>query len=122
MSRAKQRSTVYVVADSLDQAVEDLGREWGPDRRLGWVIDTGTPMTEPREIETSRSVARPMADRPASRRHRRTSLAIKQQLPDPRRSLLHRFASLGCEDLEDEATEVRVRLGSRLVSLEGFGQ
>ena len=34
MSRAKERSTVYVVADSLDQAVEDLRREWGTDRRL----------------------------------------------------------------------------------------
>ena len=47
MSRAKQRSTVYVVADSLDQAAEDLRREWGTDRRLGWVIDSGTPMTDP---------------------------------------------------------------------------
>jgi len=62
MSRAKERSTVYVVADSLDQAKEDLGREWSTDRRLGWVIDTGTPMTDPLEAERSPTVARPMRD------------------------------------------------------------
>jgi hypothetical protein len=62
MSRARQRSSVYVVADSLEQATEDLVREWGTDRRLGWVIDTGTPMTNPLDAENSRSVARPMRD------------------------------------------------------------
>jgi hypothetical protein len=62
MSRARQRSSVYVVADSLEQATDDLVREWGTDRRLGWVIDTGTPMTNPLDVERSRSVARPMRD------------------------------------------------------------
>ncbi len=55
MSRAKERSGVYVVADSLEQAKEDLRREWGTDRRLGWVIDTGTPMTNPLDVERSPS-------------------------------------------------------------------
>ena len=36
--------------------------------------------------------------------------------------MLDRLASLGCEDLQDEAAQVRVRLGSRLVRAEGFGQ
>jgi hypothetical protein len=49
-------------------------------------------------------------------------LAIKQQLPHARRGLLDRLASLGCEDLQDEATQVRVRQGSRLVRAEGLGQ
>jgi len=62
MSRAKEHTSVYVVADSLEQANEDLRREWGTDRRLGWVIDTGTPMTNPAEIEASRIVNRPMRD------------------------------------------------------------
>ena len=62
MSRAKERSTVYVVADSLSQAKEDLCREWGTDRRLRWVIDAGTPVTDPLEVERSPSVARPMRD------------------------------------------------------------
>ena len=62
LSRAKERSTVYVVADSMDQAKEDLRREWGTDRRLGWVIDTGTPITDPLSAEMSPHVARPMRD------------------------------------------------------------
>jgi conjugative relaxase-like TrwC/TraI family protein len=62
MSRAKQASTVYVVADSLDQATEDLSREWGTDRRLGWVIDTAGAVTDPLSAEISPSVARPMRD------------------------------------------------------------
>jgi conjugative relaxase-like TrwC/TraI family protein len=43
MSRAKQASTVYAVADSLDQAVEHLGWRWARSRRIGWAIDAGTP-------------------------------------------------------------------------------
>lgn len=62
MSRAKERSTVYVVADSIDQAREDLRREWGTDRRLSWVIDTGLAIEDPAAVESSRRVARPMRD------------------------------------------------------------
>jgi conjugative relaxase-like TrwC/TraI family protein len=62
MSRARQRSTVYVVADSMGQAKEDLRREWETDRRLGWVIDTAGPVTDPVAAEISPSVARPMRD------------------------------------------------------------
>jgi hypothetical protein len=43
MSRARERSTVHIVADSVEQAVEDLGRVWSPSRRIGWAIDRGTP-------------------------------------------------------------------------------
>ena len=39
MSRATDRSNVYVVADSVEQAVEDLCREWKVEHRLTWVID-----------------------------------------------------------------------------------
>ena len=46
MSRARERSTVYVVADSIEQAFDDLRREWTHDRRIGWAIDTGTPERE----------------------------------------------------------------------------
>src|SRR5205085_1925950 len=43
MSRAKERSTLYPVADSMEQAIEDLGRSWSQSRRIGWAIDTGVP-------------------------------------------------------------------------------
>ena len=41
MSRARERSTVYVVADSVEQAAEDLSRSWAQSRRIGWAIDQG---------------------------------------------------------------------------------
>jgi conjugative relaxase-like TrwC/TraI family protein len=43
MSRARERSTVYVVADSPEQAADDLRRSWSASRRIGWAIDQGTP-------------------------------------------------------------------------------
>ena len=43
MSRARWSSHVYVVADNLDQAIEDLTRDWSAERRPRWAIDTGTP-------------------------------------------------------------------------------
>jgi len=48
MSRARHSSNVHVVADNLDQAVEDLGRDWSVERRQTWAIDTGTPDPDPR--------------------------------------------------------------------------
>lgn len=47
MSRARQGSHVHVVADSTDQAVDDLVRDWSSERRQTWGIDTGRPDTEP---------------------------------------------------------------------------
>jgi hypothetical protein len=41
MSRAKECSTVYVVADSLEQAMDDLRWSWAQSRRIGWAIDRG---------------------------------------------------------------------------------
>ncbi|MHB1929116.1 MAG: hypothetical protein ACYCUG_06805 [Acidimicrobiales bacterium] len=43
MSRARQASTAYVVADDLDQAREDLTRDWATRRTPTWAIDTGLP-------------------------------------------------------------------------------
>jgi hypothetical protein len=51
MSRARDANTVHVVADDIDQAVEDLTRDWSADRRARWAIDSGTPATHPLEVE-----------------------------------------------------------------------
>ena len=40
MSRARGTSHVYVVADDVDQAAEDLGAEWRRAARQRWVLDT----------------------------------------------------------------------------------
>ena len=62
MSRAKEGSTVYVVADDIEQATEDLVRDWSAERRPAWVIDSGTPLTDLAAVEASPRVARPMRD------------------------------------------------------------
>lgn len=43
MSRARHASTAYVVADDLDQAQEDLARDWATRRTPTWAIDTALP-------------------------------------------------------------------------------
>lgn len=43
MSRARDTSHVYAVADDTDQAVDDLVVEWSVDRRQRWIIDTDAP-------------------------------------------------------------------------------
>jgi conjugative relaxase-like TrwC/TraI family protein len=51
MSRGRQANTVHVVADDVDQAVEDLTRDWAVDHRARWAIDSGTPASEPLPVE-----------------------------------------------------------------------
>jgi hypothetical protein len=57
MSRARQQTTVHVVADDVEQAVEDLQRDWTHERRPRWAIDTGTPETHAVRAERSPHVA-----------------------------------------------------------------
>ncbi len=40
MSRARGTSHIYVVADQVDQAAEDLTAEWRREARQRWVLDT----------------------------------------------------------------------------------
>ncbi|MGH9135485.1 MAG: MobF family relaxase [Acidimicrobiales bacterium] len=48
MSRARDTSHVYVPADDLDQAIEDLTAEWSADRRQRWVLDIDEPALDDR--------------------------------------------------------------------------
>lgn len=43
LSRARDATTIHCVADNLDQAVEDLQRDWSHDRRQRWTLDTDLP-------------------------------------------------------------------------------
>ena len=43
MSRAKEGTHVWAVADDLGQAAEDLRRDWSARRSPAWAIDTGLP-------------------------------------------------------------------------------
>jgi conjugative relaxase-like TrwC/TraI family protein len=46
MSRAREWTELYLVADDLDQAREDLARSWQRERRERWAIDTGVPQPD----------------------------------------------------------------------------
>ena len=87
MSRARQASTAYVVADDLDQTREDLTRDWATRRTPTWAIDTGLPDTrkassDPQSIDDRERVgsspsatpttgSSPTPPAPDSRPHRR---------------------------------------------------
>jgi conjugative relaxase-like TrwC/TraI family protein len=43
MSRARESTTLYLVAESPEQAGEDLRRAWSNERRWRWAIDTALP-------------------------------------------------------------------------------
>ncbi len=60
MSRARQRSSVYIVADNVDQAAEDLIRDWSDERRAIWAIDAGTPASDPLAVEADAGAPAPI--------------------------------------------------------------
>ena len=43
MSRARESTHAWVVADDLGQAADDLRRDWGARRTPTWALDTGLP-------------------------------------------------------------------------------
>jgi hypothetical protein len=45
MSRAREATQIYLVADDRDMALDDLKAEWKNERRPRWAIDTGLPST-----------------------------------------------------------------------------
>jgi AAA domain/Viral (Superfamily 1) RNA helicase len=45
LSRARDSTTIHCVADNLDQAAEDLHRDWSHNRRQRWTLDTDLPAT-----------------------------------------------------------------------------
>jgi conjugative relaxase-like TrwC/TraI family protein len=73
MSRARDSSHVYVVADDEGQAAEDLTAEWSAARRQRWVLDVDEPALDgrlrrpslARRTESTLRVARLRAEREA---------------------------------------------------------
>jgi hypothetical protein len=57
MSRAKEQTYLYLTADDLDQAREDLCHSWETERRWKWAIDTGTPQPGTPELESPEPAA-----------------------------------------------------------------
>jgi hypothetical protein len=71
MSRARESTHVWVVADDPRQAVEDLARDWSARRAPTWAIDTGHPAQQ--QTEESPSV-------PSSESHVRTVALVKARM------------------------------------------
>lgn len=98
MSRARQSSHAYLVADDLDQAAEDLRRDWGRQLRPTWAIDTGLPSQDSLTTETLAGLAE--ADRVhlgalVRARHQMTWDALMgAPPPDPRPALAQAKADL----------------------------
>ena len=61
MSRAKEATHVWAVADDIGQAREDLVREWSSERRPTWAIDTGLP--GPGTLDRAAMTALPVRER-----------------------------------------------------------
>lgn len=61
MSRAKEGTDAWVVADDLQQAAEDLRRDWSARRTPTWAIDAGLP--SPSGARPGAVTALPIADK-----------------------------------------------------------
>lgn len=75
LSRARDHTAVYVTADDLDQALDDLQADWGVDRRQRWIADT--PARRGREETPAR--AEPPARRAPSIADQRADAYRRQQ-------------------------------------------
>ncbi len=81
MSRARDRSTVYAIADDADLAADDLRRDWSVERRQRWAIDTGTPVTDPIDIERDPLIAQPVRHALSHTRLEAERVAIEASIP-----------------------------------------
>ena len=107
MSRARHRSTVWVVADNVDQAVEDLKRDWPRDNRQRWAIDSGTPSTDPQQVEHDQNAEPSIRNALRQARLRAERDALAASIPADPADELHRNRTeivTQRQDLADLAT------------------
>jgi hypothetical protein len=87
-SRARHRTAIHIVADSLDQAVEDLSREWSADRRPPWAIDTGTPSTRAQLAINKQTKQQLQASIDLAGERKRSAVAARPSTPASATSVL----------------------------------
>jgi chromosome segregation ATPase len=90
MSRARHHSTVWVVADDVDQAAEDLKRDWPRENRQRWAIDSGIPSTEPQHVEQDREADPSIRNALRQARLRAERDALAASIPADPAEELHR--------------------------------
>jgi hypothetical protein len=71
MSRARESANAWVVADDVEQAAEDLRRDWSSDRTQIWAIDTGLPEYDKLSRDT-------IADMVEAQKVRRAAIALSR--------------------------------------------
>lgn len=104
MSRARQTSHVYVVADDHDQGIEDLTNEWSIERRQRWLIDTDTVADDTMQRRPGLSRKVPDAIRTAQLRAEREAVeAVAPWAEDRLRSLdlQQRLDAVGRRDRQE---------------------
>ncbi|MEO7556543.1 MAG: MobF family relaxase, partial [Acidimicrobiales bacterium] len=89
-SRARATTHLYVHADSLDQAREDLTASWTSEHRKTWAIDTHTPGPAP---DTTRSELAPVIDAMRRLQLEAETQAVRSLMPPGLAPDLHRARS-----------------------------
>jgi conjugative relaxase-like TrwC/TraI family protein len=77
MSRARESSHAWVVADDLGQAAEDLRQDWSSERTPAWAIDTGLPASDQLTKEAVADLAEGEKMRIAAVAHAETKIAAR---------------------------------------------
>jgi len=70
-----------VIADDADLAADDLRRDWSVHRRERWAIDTGTPVTNPIDIERDPLIAPPVRHALSHARLEAERAAVESTIP-----------------------------------------
>jgi hypothetical protein len=75
MSRARQATHVWTVADDLPQAIDDLRRDWSTPRTPAWAIDTALPDPQTVTREQLQELPKAQQARVAALLHAETAIA-----------------------------------------------
>jgi len=99
MSRARESTHAWVVADDLGQAAEDLRRDWSSKRTPTWAIDTGLAASDQLTKEAVADLAEEEKMRIAAVVHAETKIAVRA------------LAAIGPPEVVPSLAEVRNALG-----------
>jgi hypothetical protein len=104
MSRARESTHVWTVADDLPQGVDDLRRDWSTTRTTTWALDTALPQPTSLTRENFQTLPFDQQARLAALLHAETALAGDAVagigLPDRAATLGQAEAALARQDLD----------------------
>ncbi len=83
MSRARDTSTAWVVADDVDQAADDLTRDWATRKTPTWALDTGMPRLDNATRDDVIALSEANRDRMVAIAHARSQKTLKAAAGTP---------------------------------------